>query len=55
MSSYVTTSDLNSATGIDIWNFAKNPDLATLKLDVAELDIDKLKTTFVDLGKICNV
>ena len=35
--------------------FAKNTDLASLKLDVHELDIEKLKTVAVDLSKLSNV
>ena len=34
---------LKSATGVDTSDFAKNTDLANLKSDVDNLDIDKLK------------
>ena len=40
---YATKEDLKSAAGFDTLDFAKKTDLANLKSDVAELDIDKLK------------
>ena len=51
----VTKSDLKYETGIDPSKFAKKPDLACLKVDADILDIDKLKTTLVDLSKVSNV
>ena len=35
-------SDLKNATGVDTQNVAKSTDLASLKSNVDELDIDKL-------------
>ena len=35
-------SDLKNATGVDTQNVAKSADLASLKSNVDELDIDKL-------------
>ena len=52
LSNDVGKSDLKSETGIDTSKFTKKPDLACLKLDVDKLDIDKLKTTLVDLSKV---
>ena len=43
MSNYATKADLKNATGIDTSKFAKKVDLANLKSDVDELDIDKSK------------
>ena len=40
---YATKSDLKNATGVTTLQFAKKADLASLKSDVDELDIDKLK------------
>ena len=37
------TSNLKNVTGVDISNFAMNSDIDSLKLDVDEIDIDKLK------------
>ena len=55
LSNDVGKSDLKSETGIDTSKFTKKTDLACLKLDVDKLDIDKLKTTLVDLSKVSNV
>ena len=55
LSNDVAKSDLKSETGIDTSKFAKKPDLASLKLHVDKLDIDKLKTTLADLSKVSNV
>ena len=43
------------ATGVDKSDFAKKVDFVSLKSDVDELDIDKLKTVPVDLCKLSNV
>ena len=43
LSNYATKSDLQNATGVDTSNFAIKTDLASLKSDVDNLDIDKLK------------
>ena len=40
---YATKSDLKNATGVTTLQFAKKADLASLKSDFDELDIDKLK------------
>ena len=42
-SNYATKADLKNATGTDTSDFAKNTDLANLKSDVDNIDIDKLK------------
>ena len=55
MSNYATKSDLEKAKCVDTSKFAKEADLASLKVDVNELDIDKLKTVAVDLSKLSNV
>ena len=43
LSNYATETELKNATGVDTSSFAKNTDLANLKFNVDELDIDKLK------------
>ena len=53
--SYKTKSDFKDAIGVDISEFAKNADLVSLKFNVEELDIGKLKIVPVDLIKLCNV
>ena len=43
LSNYVIKADLKNVAGVDTSDFAKEADLANLKSDVDELDIDKLK------------
>ena len=53
LSNYATKADLQNATGVNTWKFAKKVDLANLKSNVDKLDIDKLKnapTNLNDLG-----
>ena len=45
LSNYPTNSNLKTATGARISQFAKKDDLANLELDVNKLDIDKLAST----------
>ena len=47
--------DLKSETDVDTLQLAKKADLAILKLDVDELDIDRLKNVSVNLFKLNNV
>ena len=42
LSNYATKCDLKNKTSVDTFQFAKNDDLANLKSQVDELDIDKL-------------
>ena len=56
-----TKCDLKESPGIDTLKFAKKVDLANLAdladlvdSDIGRLDIDKLETTYVDLGKLSN-
>ena len=46
---------LKNATGVDTSKFTKTTGSASLKSDVDELDIHKLKTLSVDLIKLSNV
>ena len=46
--------DFKKATGVVTSDFAKNANLASLKLDVDELDTSNLKTVPVDLSKLSN-
>ena len=52
LSNYATKSDLKNATGVNVSNFSKNIDLATLKLNVDKLDIDKLEKLPIDLSSL---
>ena len=38
---------MKNATGVDTLKFAKKHDLANLKLDIYDLDIDMLKTVLL--------
>ena len=42
-------SDLKNATGVDTSSFAEKTDLASLKSNVDELDIDKLRNVWTNL------
>ena len=55
MSIYEVKYCLKSATGFDVSDFDTKGDLASLKPDIDELDIDKLKSTHVDLVMLSNV
>ena len=55
LSNYATKADLKNATGADTLNFARKSDLASLKLEIANLDIGQLETTPVDLNKLSDV
>ena len=48
-------SDLKKAAGVDTLIFANTADLANLKPDIDDLNIDKLKIAPVDLYKLSNV
>ena len=52
---YAIKTDFKKATGVDISDFANKVHLASLKSDVNELDIDKLKTIPIDLSKLRNL
>ena len=47
----MTKKDLKNATSVDTSRFAKKDDLASLKLEIDELDIGKLESIPVDLSK----
>ena len=48
LANYATKSDLKKSKSVDTSKFSKKNDLASLKSDVDELQIDKLKTPPVD-------
>ena len=49
LSNYATQTDLKNATVVDTLSFAKKVDLASLKSDVDQLDIDQLKNVPTNL------
>ena len=52
LSNYATKTDLKN---VDVSSFASKRNLANLKTEVDEIDVDKLKTVPVDLAKLSNV
>ena len=55
LSNYATKADLKGATSSDISNLAAKSDLNSLKADLDEIDVDKLKTIPADWCKLSNV
>ena len=55
LSSYATKIDLKNITHIDTSSFALKTNLASLKTEVDQLDIDKLASFSADLGKLSDV
>ena len=47
LSHYAIKCHLKNATGVDTLKFAKKHDLANLKLDIYDLDIDMLRTVLL--------
>ena len=54
LTNYATKNDLKSITHVDVSGFASKTNLAALKSEVDEIDVDKLKTAPVDLAKLTN-
>ena len=51
LSNYATKTDLKDVTHVDVSSFASKTNLASLKTEVDQIDIDRLKTVPVDLAK----
>ena len=54
LTNYATKTDLKNITHVDTSSFASKTNLATLKSEVDQIDVDKLKTAPVDLAKLTN-
>ena len=54
LTNYATKTDLKNITHVDVSNFASKTNLAAVKNELDKLDVDKLKTTPVDLAKLTN-
>ena len=52
LSNYVTKAELKNATGVDTSKFAKKVDLANLKSNADELDVDKFKNVPTNLSSL---
>ena len=55
LSNYATKTDLKNVTHVDTSSFALKANLASLKIEVYKLDIDKLAPVLVDLSKLSDV
>ena len=55
LGNYATKTDLKNITHVDVSSFASKTNLAALKTEVDKIDVDKLKTTPIDLAKLSNV
>ena len=55
LSNYATKKEINDITHVDTSNFALKTNLVNLQTEVGRLDIGKLATVPVDLGKLSNV
>ena len=55
LTNYATKTDLKNITHVDVSSFASKTNLAALKTEVGKIDVDKLKTTPIDLAKLSNV
>ena len=54
ISNYITKTDLNNITHVDVSSFASKTNLAALKTEVHKIDADKLKKAPADLAKLTN-
>ena len=54
LTNYATKTDLKNVTHVDVSSFASKSNSAALKTEVDKIDVDKLKTTPVDLAKLTN-
>ena len=54
LTNYATKTALKNITHVDVSSFASKTNLAELTTEVDKIDVDKLKTTPVDLAKLTN-
>ena len=55
LTNYATKTDLKNNTHVDVSSFASKTNLAALKTEVDKTDVDKLKTTPIDLDRLSNL
>ena len=55
LTNYATKTDLKNTTHVDVSSFASKTNLAALKTEVDKIDVDKLKTTPIDLDRLSNL
>ena len=54
LTNYATKTDLNNITHVNTSSFGSKTNLAALKTEVDKIDVDKLKTSPVDVAKLTN-
>ena len=54
LANYATKDDVKNITHVDVSSFASKTNSAALKSEVDKIDVDKLKTTPIDLAKLTN-
>ena len=55
LTNYATKTYLKNSTHVDVSSFASKTNLAALKTEVDKIDVDKLKTTPIDLDRLSNL
>ena len=55
LTNYATKTDLKNIAHVDVSSFASKTNLAALKTEVDKIDVDKLKTTPIDLDRLSNL
>ena len=55
LTNYATKTDLKNITHVDVSSYASKTNLAALQTKVDKIDVDKLKTTPIDLAKLSNL
>ena len=55
LTNYATKTDVKNITYVDVSSFASKTNLAALKTEVNKIDVDKLKTTPIDLDRLSNL
>ena len=55
LTNYAIKTDLSNITHVDTSSFASKTNLAALKTKVDKIDVDKLKTTPIDLDRLSNL
>ena len=55
LTNYATKTDLKNITHVDVSSFASKTNLAALKTEVDKIDVDKLKTTPIELDRLSNL
>ena len=55
LTNYATKTDLKNISHVDVSSFASKTNLAALKAEVDKIDVDKLKTTPIDLDRLSNL